>query len=102
MEEWPVKKTVTPNPAEECRKDMVQAMPKWAATAEVAVVQAVESASWLPYPPKASTLARLSRVYAYVLWFLARACRVPGCEKRPMLEKPPTPPGSAWRPPNEC
>jgi hypothetical protein len=52
VEEWPVKKTVTPPPVEECRKDMVLAMPRGAATAEVAVVQAVESASWPPYPPR--------------------------------------------------
>jgi hypothetical protein len=80
-----------PPPGEECRKDMVLAMPREVATAEVAAVQAVESASWPPYPLKASTLAGLTRVYAYVLWFLARARRRPGCEKRPMLEKPPAP-----------
>ncbi len=83
--------TPPPPPAEERRKNMVQAMPKRAAMAEVAAVQVVEAASWPPYPPKASSLARLTQVYAYVLWFLARAHRMPGCEKRPMLERPPTP-----------
>jgi hypothetical protein len=48
--EWPVKKMVTPPPVEECRKDMMLAVPREAVTAEVAAVQAVEPASWPPYP----------------------------------------------------
>jgi hypothetical protein len=35
---WPMKKAVTPAPAEECRKDMVLAIPRVALTAEVAMV----------------------------------------------------------------
>jgi hypothetical protein len=44
VEEWPVKKTAIP-PLEECRKDMVLAVPTRVATAKVTVVQAVEAAS---------------------------------------------------------
>jgi hypothetical protein len=35
---WPMKKAVTPAPAEECRKGMVLAIPGVALTAEVAMV----------------------------------------------------------------
>jgi hypothetical protein len=91
-EEWPVKKTVTPPPCGGVQEGHDAGHAQGGATAEVAAVQAVKSASWPPYPPKASSLAKLTRVYAYVLWFLARARRRPGCEKRPMMEKPPAPP----------
>jgi hypothetical protein len=79
-------------PLEECRKDMMLAVPRGVATAEVTAVQVVETANWQPYPPRASSLARLTRVCAYELWFLARVRRVSRCEKRPMLERPTSPP----------
>jgi hypothetical protein len=54
-EEWPVKKTINPPPAEECRKDMALAIPRTALTMEVAMVQAAETAQdWLPYPPESA------------------------------------------------
>jgi hypothetical protein len=51
-EEWPGKKTVTPPPAEECRKDMMLAVPVLVPTAEVAMMQAAKALQdLLPYPP---------------------------------------------------
>jgi hypothetical protein len=34
-------------------------------------VKAAEVEIWPPYQPQADTLDKLTRVYAYVLWFLA-------------------------------
>jgi hypothetical protein len=62
-------------------------------SAEVVTVQVVEEAQeWLPYPPSANSLRKLTSVYAYVLWWLLDWVRkVPRCEKRPMLERLPAP-----------
>jgi hypothetical protein len=40
----------------------------------------------------ASALAKLTRVYVYMLRFLERLKKVLGCEKQPLLERPPAPP----------
>ncbi len=51
-EEWPGKKTVTPPPAEECRKKMMLAVPVVVPTAEVAMMQAAKALQdLLPYLP---------------------------------------------------
>jgi hypothetical protein len=60
-EVWLTKKTFTPPPLEECKKDML------------AMVKAVRTAPGLWYPPEANTRAKLERVYGYVYAFLARA-----------------------------
>jgi hypothetical protein len=59
-EAWPTKKTLTPPPPEECKKDMH------------AMVKAARTRSRLWYPPRADTRAKLERVYRYVYTFLAR------------------------------
>jgi hypothetical protein len=72
---------------------MVLAVLREALRGEVATVQAAEAApEWLPNPCWASTLEKLTRVYSYVLWFLACLKKTPGCLKRPMLERPPMSP----------
>jgi hypothetical protein len=60
-EAWPTKKTFTPPPPEECKKDML------------AMVKVTRVWSGLWYPPSADTRAKLERVYGYVYTFLARA-----------------------------
>jgi hypothetical protein len=57
----PAKKTFTPPPPEECKKDML------------AMVKTGRVRSGLWYPPSADTRAKLERVYGYVYSFLARA-----------------------------
>jgi hypothetical protein len=47
---------------EECQKNMVLAVPRTAATAEVAAVQVVDSAEWPLYLFQASSLMKLTRV----------------------------------------
>jgi hypothetical protein len=59
-EAWPTKKTFTPPPPEECKKDML------------AMVKVARVRSGLWYPPSADTRAKLERVYGYVYTFLAR------------------------------
>ncbi len=51
-----------PPPMEECQKNMVLAVPRTAATAEVAAVQVVDSAEWPLYLFQASSLMKLTRV----------------------------------------
>ncbi len=53
-EAWPTKKTFTPPPPEECKKDML------------AMVKVARVRSGLWYPPSADTRAKLERVYGYV------------------------------------
>jgi hypothetical protein len=60
-EAWPTKKTLTPPPPEECKKDML------------AMVKVARVRSGLWYPPSADTRAKLERVYSYVYTFLAGA-----------------------------
>ncbi len=60
VEEWPVKKTVNPPPMEECSKDMLLAVPRAEATTEAVAVQAVDSAKWPLYPPRTSSLTKLT------------------------------------------
>jgi hypothetical protein len=60
-ETWPAKKTFTPPPTEECKKDIL------------AMVKTARVRSGLWYPPSADTRAKLERVYGYVYTFLARA-----------------------------
>jgi hypothetical protein len=60
-EAWPTKKTFTPPPPEECKKDML------------AMVKVARVGSGLWYPPSADTRTKLERVYGYVYAFLARA-----------------------------
>ncbi len=63
-EAWPTKKTFTPPPPEECKKDML------------AMVKAARVRTGLWYPPSTDTRAKLERVYGYVYTFLARARRL--------------------------
>jgi hypothetical protein len=58
-EAWPTKKTFTPPPPEECKKDML------------AMVKVARVRSGLWNPPSADTRAKLERVYGYVYTFLA-------------------------------
>jgi hypothetical protein len=60
-EAWPAKKTFTPPPPEECKKDML------------AMVKNARVRSGLWYPPSADTRAKLEPMYGYVHTFLARA-----------------------------
>jgi hypothetical protein len=60
-EAWRTKKTFTPPPPEECKKDML------------AIVKAARTPSGLWYPPRADTRAKLERVYGYVYTFQSRA-----------------------------
>jgi len=64
-----------PVPAEELRKDMTR----------IAAAAAVEE-SWPPYPPRVTSLAKLKRIYGYVMWFAARMKKMEGCERLPMVE----------------
>jgi hypothetical protein len=57
-EAWPTKKTFTPPPPEECKKDML------------AMVKTARVRSGLLYPPSADPRAKLERVYSYVYTFL--------------------------------
>ena len=52
-EAWPTKKTLTPPPPEECKKDML------------AMVKVARVRSGLWYPPSADTRAKLERVYGW-------------------------------------
>ncbi len=61
LEAWPAKKTFTPPPPEECKKDML------------AMVKTTRVLAGLWYPPSANTRAKLERVYGYIYKFLAGA-----------------------------
>jgi hypothetical protein len=56
-ETWPAKKTFTPPPPEECKKDML------------AMIKTARVQTGLWYPPSANTRAQLERVYGYVYTF---------------------------------
>jgi hypothetical protein len=60
VEAWPVKKKFSTPPAEECRKDVLKA------------AGGVRAAPGLVYPARATTRAKLERIYGYV--FAAIAC----------------------------
>jgi hypothetical protein len=91
VEAWPVRKDFTPHPVEECRKDVTQA------TCAVARVVGGK----LTYPSRATSRAKLVRIFGYVIMAaaafkkqvgrvaLARA-KVPGGKLVP--EPPPPPP----------
>jgi hypothetical protein len=104
--EWPVKQTITPPPMEECRKDMMLASTSPPAAAEVAQVSSKAVGEWPIYPARATSLAKLTRIYGYVMWFLALMRKTPGCERSPMLRRPPPMGGGheaadgAWVPPS--
>ncbi len=69
-ETWPVRKDCTPPPAEECRKDVTQAM--------CAIARAVKGR--LIYPVQATSRAKLVRIFGYMMMaaaFKKRACRTP-------------------------
>jgi hypothetical protein len=68
VESWPVKKDFTPPPAEECRKDVTQAT--------CAVARAVKER--LTYPSRASSRAKLVRIFGYVMMAAAAFKRQPG------------------------
>ncbi len=71
VETWPVRKDFTPPPVEECRKDVTQAT--------CSIARAVKGR--LTYPVKATSRAKLVRIFGYVLMaaaaFKKRACRTP-------------------------
>ncbi len=71
VETWPTKKDFTPPPVEECRKDVTQAT--------FTVAQAVRGR--LTYPVKATSRAKLVRIFGYVKMadaaFKMRARRTP-------------------------
>jgi hypothetical protein len=67
VESWPVKKDFTPPPIEECRKDVTQAT--------CAVAQVVGER--LTYPSKASSRAKLVRIFGYVMMAVAAFKRQP-------------------------
>jgi hypothetical protein len=69
-ETWPTKKTFTPPPPEECKKDML------------AMVKVTRVRSGLWYPPSADTRAKLERVYGYVYTFLAKFKKLSDCFSR--------------------
>ncbi len=68
VENWPVKKDFTPPPVEECRKDVTQA------TCAVARVVRERQA----YPSRASSRAKLVRIFGYVMMAVAAFKRQPG------------------------
>jgi hypothetical protein len=68
VENWPVKKDFTPPPIEECRKDVTQAT--------CAVARMVGER--LTYPSKASTRAKLVRIFGYVMMAVAAFKKQPG------------------------
>jgi hypothetical protein len=68
VESWPVKKDFTPPPAEECRKDVTQAT--------CAVARVVKER--LAYPSRASSRAKLVRIFGYVMMAAAAFKRQPG------------------------
>jgi hypothetical protein len=68
VENWPVKKDFTPPPVEECRKDVTQAM--------CAVARVVRER--LAYPSRASSRAKLVRIFGYVMMAVAAFKRQPG------------------------
>jgi hypothetical protein len=96
-EAWPAKKTFTPPPPEECKKDML------------AMVKTARVRSRLWYPPSANTRAKLERVYGYVYTFLARArrltnftpitARMQGTGKEAVMTHSPPRPSSTGRQP---
>jgi hypothetical protein len=71
METWLVRKDFTPPPTEECRKDVMHAT--------CAIARAVKGR--LTYPVKATSRAKLVRIFGYVMMaaaaFKKRACRTP-------------------------
>jgi hypothetical protein len=68
VESWPVKKDFTPPPAEECRKDVTQAT--------CAVARVVRER--LAYPSRASSRAKLVRIFGYVMMAAAAFKRQSG------------------------
>jgi hypothetical protein len=57
---------------------------------KVATMQAARATQeWPLYLDRTSTLANLPKVYTYVV--LGQVKKVPGCDKRPLLEKPSSP-----------
>jgi hypothetical protein len=85
MGTWPVKKKFTTPPAEECRKDVLS------------VAGGVRATSGLVYPARATTRAKLERIYGYLSTAVARFRRLPafspvdiraeGCTKKgPWME----------------
>ncbi len=91
VESWPVRKDFTPPPTEECRKDVTQAT--------CAIARIVKGK--LTYPSRATSRAKLVRIFGYVFMaaaafkkqvgraVLARA-GVPGGK---LVPEPPPPPG---------
>jgi hypothetical protein len=81
VETWPTKKDFTPPPAEECRKDVTQAI--------CAVARVVKGR--LAYPVKATSRAKLVRISGYVMLAVAafkkRARRMPLLMAETMGEK---------------
>jgi hypothetical protein len=69
-EEWLVKKTVTPPPAKQCRKDIGGGggcSHPGSSNGRVAIVRVAEAAQdWSPCPHQASTPEKLTRVQVYV------------------------------------
>jgi hypothetical protein len=68
VESWPVRKDFTPPPVEECRKDVTQAT--------CAVARVIKEG--LAYPSKASSRAKLVRIFGYVMMAVAAFKRQPG------------------------
>jgi hypothetical protein len=68
MKNWPVRKDFTPPPTEECRKDVTQAV--------CAVARVVREK--ITYPSKASSRAKLVRIFGYVMTAVAAFKRQPG------------------------
>jgi hypothetical protein len=64
-EAWPVKKKFSTPPAEECRKDVLKA------------AGGVRVAPGLVYPARATTRAKLERIYGYVFAAVARFKKLP-------------------------
>jgi hypothetical protein len=67
VEAWPVKKKFKTPPAEECRKDVLN------------VAGGLRATSGLVYPARATTRAKLERIYGYVFTALARFKKLPAC-----------------------
>jgi hypothetical protein len=66
MEDWPVKRKFTAPPQEECRKDVLS------------MTGAVTTAQGFEYPARATTRAKLERIYGYVSTAVARFKGSPG------------------------